>query len=159
MRAFIGGVLAGVGIAVVVVVVAVVIFDLRIEKGSATDGGSPGAQLTAEEKDELFKGQEAILVYCTEDGGPRASVNYSTALDFLIGVARAQPLAPAEVNVFDAALTGGSFPTMRQYLLDDADLIRRKCSEQRGLGDDERWESDVERLQEVAAQLVAETSG
>jgi hypothetical protein len=85
-------------------------------------------------------------------------VDYTTAVDRLVGIARAYPTANPVVNEFELAYTPEP-PTMVRRLTDEADLIRRKCGEPRGLGEDLIWERDVEYLQEVAQQLAVESAG
>ena len=156
-KRFVAGFLAAILIVAAAAAVGVLVFDLKIEKDN-----DPHIQAVAEVPDtevkELYDGDTAIVYYCTEDRGPKAMVDYTTAVDRLVGVARAYPTAAPVVNEFELAYTPEP-PTMVQRLTDEADLIRRKCGEPRSLGEDQIWERDVEYLQEVAQQLAVEVVG
>lgn len=132
-------------------------FNLRIDKDDDSHVQAATEVSDAEVK-ELYDGDTAIVYYCTENRDAKAMVDYTTAVDRLIGIARAHPTATPVVNEFELVYTPEA-PTMMQRLTDEADLIRRKCSEPRGLGEDQVWEQDVEYLHEVAQQLAVESAG
>jgi hypothetical protein len=153
---FLGGFLAAAGLLVVAAVVAYFALDLRI---SVLSGGvSSPTELSKAEVKELGEGDWAILVFCTENRGPKALVKYTDAVSRLVGFARGKPEARTIINPIETVFTR-EVPTMQQRLIDYTDLIRRKCGEPRGLGNDAVWENDVEYLQEVAQQLMIEASG
>lgn len=156
-RQFVAGFLAAFLVVVGAVAAGVLVFDLGIEKDDDSHTEAATEVSDAEVK-ELYDGDTAILYYCTEDRGPKAMVDYTTAVDRLVGIARAHPTATPVVNEFELVYTPEA-PTMMQRLTDEADLIRRKCGEPRGLGEDQIWEQDVEYLQEVAQQLAVESAG
>lgn len=158
---FIGGFLVAVALLVAAAAIGYFALDLRIEEpspDSTASASGTSTELSKAEVRELGEGDRAILVFCTEDRGPRALVEYSTAVDRIVGFARDKPNASTVINPFEIAFSK-NVPTMQQRLTDYADLIRRKCGEPRGLGSDSVWENDVEYLQEVAQQLATEGAG
>lgn len=151
----VAGFLAAVFVVAVAAAVAYFAFDLRVDK----KGNAASEQLTKSQEDEISEAERDIVVYCTEDRGPHGLVPFTAAVNLIVGVARSHPQALFHGNEFEQVFSGGNVPTMQQRVLDEADLIRRKCSEPRGLGEDRIWEHDAEYLREVADQLAAENSG
>lgn len=165
-RSFLTGVVTAAAVLLAGAAIAALVFDLRIEKKDESRGSAsnpPGASKSAEEsdsstltkteEDELFKADEEMLIYCSEDRSLKRRFAYSRGIEYLVGLAREKPAA---IYVSAGQFSAAPAPTMAQYLVDEIDVIRRKCGEPRGLGDDQIWEVDVEHLQEVAQQIAAE---
>ena len=156
VRSFLFGFVAAVVVFVAGAAIAGVVFDLRIEKKDGTGTAlqaEPDAEAetlsTAEER-ELQRQDWNILVYCSEDRSFSAQMRYARAIEALIGLAREKPNA---VYTGAGQFSAGPAPTMQQYLVDEAAVVRRKCSE---LGDEGAWADDVQHLEDAAQQLAIE---